>query len=239
MSTYLSSETLRGLRTESGLTQAALAERIGVTDKAVSKWETGRGLPDITLIDPLAAALGCSVAELLTGEVRRNANRSANMARCKFYVCPICGNAIVATGEGLFSCCGSTMLPQEAETPEPGSAHEPHIERIENDWRISVGHQLHSLRDQRQRHSEEALSRAARMAAPAHHRPRPHLPLLQPPRPVPRQNAEVAIAQFRIPPAARSSCPLAKTRSPQRVNSIADSEDCIKAIYYSLIRLPS
>lgn len=140
MSTYLSSETLRGLRTESGLTQAALAERIGVTDKAVSKWETGRGLPDITLIDPLAAALGCSVAELLTGEVRRNANRSANMARCKFYVCPICGNAIVATGEGLFSCCGSTMLPQEAETPEPGSAHEPHIERIENDWRISVGH---------------------------------------------------------------------------------------------------
>ena len=71
MSTYLSSETLRGLRTESGLTQAALAERIGVTDKAISKWETGRGLPDITLIDPLAAALGCSVAELLTGEVRR------------------------------------------------------------------------------------------------------------------------------------------------------------------------
>lgn len=94
------------------------------------------------LIDPLAAALGCSVAELLTGEVRRNANRSANMARCKFYVCPICGNAIVATGEGLFSCCGSTMLPQEAETPEPGSAHEPHIERIENDWRISVGHPM-------------------------------------------------------------------------------------------------
>ena len=45
MSTYLSSETLRGLRTESGLTQAALAERIGVTDKAVSKWETGRACP--------------------------------------------------------------------------------------------------------------------------------------------------------------------------------------------------
>lgn len=142
MPTYLSPETLREMRAERGLTQAALAELVGVTDKAVSKWETGRGLPDITLLDPLAAALGCSVAELLTGEVRRNANRSANMTRCKFYVCPICGNVVVATGEGSFSCCGSTMLPQEAETPEPGSAHEPRIERIENDWHISVDHPM-------------------------------------------------------------------------------------------------
>ena len=139
MSTYLSPETLRELRAERGLTQAALAEKIGVTDKAVSKWETGRGLPDITLIDDLASAVGCSVAELLCGEVRRNANRAANMSRCIFYVCPICGNVVVATGEGSFSCCGSTMLPQEAETPEPGSAHDFSIERVEHEWYVTAG----------------------------------------------------------------------------------------------------
>ncbi len=56
------------LRKQQGLTQAELADRIGVTDKAVSRWETGRGFPDVGLLEPLAAALGTSVAELLTGE---------------------------------------------------------------------------------------------------------------------------------------------------------------------------
>lgn len=142
MSTYLSPEMLRQLRSERGLTQAALAEQLGVTDKAVSKWETGRGLPDISLIDPLAAALGCSVAELLCGEVRRNANRAANMSRCVFYVCPICGNVVVATGEGSLSCCGSTMLPQEPEAPEPGSPHDFSIERVEHEWYVTADHPM-------------------------------------------------------------------------------------------------
>ena len=56
------------LRKQKGMTQAELAARIGVTDKAVSRWETGKGFPDITLLPPLAEALGTSVAELLAGE---------------------------------------------------------------------------------------------------------------------------------------------------------------------------
>ena len=56
------------LRRQRGLTQAELAERIGVTDKAVSRWETGKGFPDLSLLQPLAAELGTSVAELLAGE---------------------------------------------------------------------------------------------------------------------------------------------------------------------------
>ena len=56
------------LRKQRGLTQSQLAEAIGVTDKAVSRWETGRGFPDISLLEPLAAALGTSVTELLAGE---------------------------------------------------------------------------------------------------------------------------------------------------------------------------
>ena len=56
------------LRTEAGLTQQQLADALGVTDKAVSRWETGRGFPDVSILEDLADALGCSVAELLRGE---------------------------------------------------------------------------------------------------------------------------------------------------------------------------
>ena len=88
MAAYITAETIKILRDERGLTQRALAEAIGVTDKAISKWESGRGLPDISLVEPLASALGVSVAELLTGDVRQNANRAGNPLRAKFYVLP-------------------------------------------------------------------------------------------------------------------------------------------------------
>ena len=55
------------LRREKGLTQKQVADRIYVSDKAVSKWERGAGLPDITLLIPLAEALGVTVTELLEG----------------------------------------------------------------------------------------------------------------------------------------------------------------------------
>ena len=140
MSTYLTADTIRTLREGRGLTQRALAEALGVTDKAVSKWETARGLPDVSLVDPLAQALGVSVAELLTGDVRTNANRAGNMLRSTFYVCPLCGNVVHALGEGSFTCCGSTLLPQEAE--EPDETHAFAVERVENDWYLSLDHPM-------------------------------------------------------------------------------------------------
>lgn len=51
-----------------GLTQRQLAEQLSVSDKAVSKWETGRGLPDVLLMPPLCAVLGITVNDLLSGE---------------------------------------------------------------------------------------------------------------------------------------------------------------------------
>lgn len=140
MSAYLTADTIRGLREGRGLTQRALAERIGVTDKAVSKWESGRGLPDISLVEPLAAALGVSVAELLTGDVRENANRAGNVARTRFYVCPICGNIVTALGEGSFSCCGNPLIPQEAEDAD--GAHAIAVEAIEDDWHVFLDHPM-------------------------------------------------------------------------------------------------
>ena len=61
---------IRKKRIEKGMTQQQLAEKIQVTEKAVSRWETGRGVPDISLLEPLAEELHVSVTELLNGEER-------------------------------------------------------------------------------------------------------------------------------------------------------------------------
>ena len=76
------------LREAKCMTQAELAEKLAVSAKAISKWETAHGLPDISLLEPLAAALGVSVLELMQGEPVVNRNRSANLLRSKLYVCP-------------------------------------------------------------------------------------------------------------------------------------------------------
>lgn len=153
---YLTASTIKSLRDQRGFTQRALADAVGVTDKAVSNWESGRGLPDISLVEPLAAALGVSVAELLTGDVRQNANRAGNLLRARFYVCPICGNVVYALGEGSFSCCGVQLLPCEAEPAEPGELAAPaeelepgsagrhaiSVERIEDEWYVTLDHPM-------------------------------------------------------------------------------------------------
>lgn len=56
------------LRKEKGLTQKELAEQIGISDKTVSKWETGNGMPDIAYLSPLCEVLDINVNELLSGE---------------------------------------------------------------------------------------------------------------------------------------------------------------------------
>lgn len=140
MDNYVTGTTIRGLREAKGLTQEELAARIHVGAKAVSKWETGRGFPDISLLEPLAAALGISVIELLSGSTVRNRNRSANMLRSKIYVCPVCGNVILATGEAVVSCCGITLPPQEAE--EADAEHPIRMEIMEDEYFVSVQHPM-------------------------------------------------------------------------------------------------
>ena len=109
MNRYVTGIVIKQLREGRKLTQAELAEKIGVSAKNVSKWETGKGLPDISLLQPLAGALGVSVIELMNGEPVANRNVSANMLRGKFYVCPVCGNVIHNMGSALISCCGITL----------------------------------------------------------------------------------------------------------------------------------
>lgn len=65
------------VRKERGVTQLELAQKINVTDKAVSKWERGVGFPDIKIIEALAEALGVSVSELMNGERMEDAVRDS------------------------------------------------------------------------------------------------------------------------------------------------------------------
>ena len=78
MTQYVTGAVIRKLREQKNMTQAELAEVLQVSDKAISKWENGHGYPDITLLEPLAAALGISVLELLSGENIQNTNRYNN-----------------------------------------------------------------------------------------------------------------------------------------------------------------
>lgn len=140
MNSYVTGSMIKKLREERNLTQSKLADIIGVSDKAVSKWETGKGLPDITLLENLAVALKVSVAELLSGETVTNGNRSFNMKRIKFYVCPVCGNVITGTGEAVVSCHGITLPPLEPEVQD-----EKHIistQIIEDEYYVTVEHEM-------------------------------------------------------------------------------------------------
>ncbi len=75
MNQYVTGAFIKHSREKRKLTQAQLAECLNVSDKTISKWETGRGYPDIVLLQPLAEALGLSVTELLAGESVCNNNR--------------------------------------------------------------------------------------------------------------------------------------------------------------------
>ena len=140
MENYVTGTAIRTRREQLGITQQQLADRLAVSNKTISKWENGRGLPDITLLEPLAAELKISLPELLAGEQIVNANRSANLLRSCIYVCPVCGNVIHAMGQAMISCCGVTLPVQSAEEPDP--AHQPVVERVEDEWYVTLDHPM-------------------------------------------------------------------------------------------------
>ena len=140
MDHYVTGTTIKSLREKQGMTQADLAAKLNITDKAVSKWETGRGFPDLSLLEPLAAALHVSVPELLSGQVIVNGNRASNLLRSRLYVCPVCGNVMFAKGDSVISCCGIALPPLEAE--EPDDAHRAMVEKVENEYFVSVPHDM-------------------------------------------------------------------------------------------------
>ena len=140
MDHYVTGAAIKRLREAKGMTQAELAEKIDVSPKTVSKWETAKGLPDISLVAPLAAALDVSVLELMSGNAVINRNVSANMLRSRLYVCPVCGNVIHTMGEAVISCCGVTLPPLDAEAMD--DAHRVTVESVEDEQFVVVHHEM-------------------------------------------------------------------------------------------------
>ena len=140
MDNYVTGAVIKRLRENKKMTQEELAQKIFVTSKAVSKWETGKGFPDVGLLEALGKALDVSVIELLSGEDIRNLNKACNMAKGKFYVCPVCGNVIQTSGEAVISCCGITLPPLEAEAVD--DEHTLKIETIEDEYYVTMNHPM-------------------------------------------------------------------------------------------------
>lgn len=140
MNQYVTGAVIRELREKNKMTQLQLAEKLGVSDKTVSKWETCKGYPDITLLEPIAEAFRISVTELISGNTIFNANVSANMLRSKFYVCPVCGNVIHCMGEAAIHCHGIQLAPLDAEPTD--EHHMIFIERIEDEYYVQIDHSM-------------------------------------------------------------------------------------------------
>ncbi len=140
MANYVIGETVKALREQRGLTQVQLGDILGVSDKTVSKWETCKGLPDITLLEPLSKALGVSMAELFSGNIIVNRNVSGNMLRSKLYVCPVCGNVIHTTGECSVTCCGIELPVLEAETCD--ELHAINVAKVEDEYFVTMEHPM-------------------------------------------------------------------------------------------------
>lgn len=144
MNQYITGNTIKSLREKQKMTQAELAQLLCVSDKTISKWETGRGYPDICFLEPLAKTLKVSIIELLSGNKITNQNTSVNLKKSCFYTCPICGNVIFSLGDALVSCCGIQLLPLEAELPTDDflDQHKITIQNVEDEFFVTLDHPM-------------------------------------------------------------------------------------------------
>ena len=140
MNQYVTGAVIRELREKKNLTQAELAEKLNISDKTVSKWETAKGYPDISLLEPIPRVFGVSITELISGNAVQNGNVSANMLLSKIYVCPVCGNVVHSMGEAVIHCHGVLLAPCQAE--ETDENHKIFMEKVEDEYYVRVEHDM-------------------------------------------------------------------------------------------------
>lgn len=140
MDTTKIGELICTLRKEKGLTQVQLAERLNVSDKAVSKWERGLGCPDVSLLARLSQVFAVDLEKLLAGELDPNSQAAGNLKNLHFYVCPTCGNLVTALVDTPVSCCGKKLTALMAQ--KAGPEDKLSVEIIENDYFISSDHEM-------------------------------------------------------------------------------------------------
>ena len=132
---------IRSLRIKKGLTQKELAHMICVTDKAVCKWEKGRGCPNITLISQLSKVLGVDIQSILQGYLDKNKKIGENMNHLKFYKCPTCGNLVTSIKSVELSCCGNKLSPVSAQT-RSDPEYQPVIQEFDGQYSIKFNHPM-------------------------------------------------------------------------------------------------
>lgn len=140
MNQYVTGAVIKKLREKNNMTQSQLAEKLSVSAKTISKWETAKGYPDITLLEPIANALSVSITELISGNTVTNSNVSANMLRSHFYICPVCGNIIHSMGETVIQCHGIQLQSQEAEKTDED--HKIFVEQVEDEYYVQIEHDM-------------------------------------------------------------------------------------------------
>lgn len=140
MDTTKIGELICTLRKEKGLTQVQLAERLNVSDKAVSKWERGLGCPDVSLLARLSQVFAVDLEKLLAGELDPNSQAAGNLKNLHFYVCPTCGNLVTALVDTPVSCCGKKLTALTAQ--KAGPEEKLSVEIIENDYFVSSDHEM-------------------------------------------------------------------------------------------------
>lgn len=128
------------LRKEKGMTQQQLADKLHVSDKAISKWERGGGCPSPDLLTSLSNILCVNLEELLSGEIEKKGKTPANMKKLKFYVCPDCGNILTAESKTNITCCGKKLSPLSEQ--KAADAQKLSVESIENEYFITSDHEM-------------------------------------------------------------------------------------------------
>lgn len=131
---------IRRLRQHRGMTQRMLAEEICVSDKTISKWERGCGVPDVGLLPPLAAALGTDAETLLRGEWNENDRSNGNMKKIRFYACPSCGNLLFSTDGAELACCGRKLSPLLPKKPDAENSLT--IRNSDGQWFVTSVHPM-------------------------------------------------------------------------------------------------
>lgn len=132
--------TIRQLRLERGMTQKQLAEALFLSDKAISKWERGAGVPDISVIGHVASILGVDLSVLLAGSLDPNMKVGGNMNASTYYVCPTCHNLSVCTGNAQVTCCGRPLTPLELKKANPNQELTVTLEGQE--WYVTCEHPM-------------------------------------------------------------------------------------------------
>jgi len=131
---------IRKLRLEKEMTQKQLADRMNISDKTVSKWERGVGLPDISFISQLSELLEVDLQNLLLGELTPNPFVGGNMKNAKYYVCPTCSNITVCTGNAEVVCCSKKLSVEKLKKAENDESLT--IEKKEDHLFISSEHPM-------------------------------------------------------------------------------------------------